>query len=44
MCTDGCRSLHLLCTHAFGLHEVDHALRVAGARPDREAIHVSIVP
>ena len=36
--------LHLLCTHAFGLHEADRALRVAGARLDREAIHVSIVP
>lgn len=36
--------LRLLCTHAFGLHGVDHALRVAGARLDREAIHVSIVP
>jgi threonine dehydrogenase-like Zn-dependent dehydrogenase len=36
--------LHLLCTHAFGLDEADRALRVAGARLDREAIHVSIVP
>ncbi len=36
--------LRLLCTHAFGLHEVDHALRVAGARLDPEAIHVSVLP
>ena len=36
--------LRLLCTHGFGLDEVDHALRVAGARLDPEAIHVSILP
>ena len=36
--------LRLLCTHAFGLDDADRGLRVAGARLDREAIHVSIVP
>ena len=36
--------LELLTTHRFGLEEVDHALRVAGARLDPSAIHVSIMP
>jgi threonine dehydrogenase-like Zn-dependent dehydrogenase len=36
--------LRRLCTHAFGLEQVDQALQVAGARVDREAIHVSVIP
>jgi aminocarboxymuconate-semialdehyde decarboxylase len=48
MCTDGCRSLHLLCTRAFGLHEVDHALRVQApvrtARPSMSASSPDAAP
>jgi threonine dehydrogenase-like Zn-dependent dehydrogenase len=36
--------LRRLCTHAFGLDQVDQALQVAGVRVDREAIHVSVIP
>jgi threonine dehydrogenase-like Zn-dependent dehydrogenase len=36
--------LELLTTHRFGLEEVDQALRVADARLDPAAIHVSIIP
>jgi hypothetical protein len=36
--------LRRLCAHAFGLEQVDQALQVAGARVDREAVHVSVIP
>src|SRR6266516_3616310 len=48
MCTDGCRPLHLLCTRAFGLHEVDHALCVQApvrtARPSMSASSPDAAP
>jgi threonine dehydrogenase-like Zn-dependent dehydrogenase len=33
-----------LCTHSFGLADVDRALRLVGERWDPGAIHVSVVP
>jgi threonine dehydrogenase-like Zn-dependent dehydrogenase len=36
--------LDLLCTHRFSLDDVHDALRVAGARIDPGAIHVSVLP
>lgn len=33
-----------MCTHTFGLEDVDRALRVVGERTDRSAVHVSVVP
>ena len=36
--------LERMCTHRFGLHETDRALRVVGERTDPSAIHVSLVP
>lgn len=36
--------LELLCTHTYGLSQVDQALRMAGERSDSTAIHVSILP
>ena len=36
--------LESLCTHSFGLEEVDRALRLVGERWDRTAVHVNVVP
>lgn len=36
--------LDRLCTHRFGLEQVDEALRVVGERTDPSAIHVSVQP
>lgn len=36
--------LQRLCTHRFGLDQVDEALRLVGERTDPSVIHVSVVP
>ncbi len=36
--------LESLCTHSFGLNEVDRALRLVGERWDPSAVHVNVVP
>lgn len=36
--------LERLCTHRFGLDEVDRALRMVGERADPAAVHVNVVP
>lgn len=36
--------LERLCTHSYGIEDVDEALRMAGQRTDPAAIHVSILP
>jgi threonine dehydrogenase-like Zn-dependent dehydrogenase len=36
--------LESMCTHSFGLDEVDRALRLVGERWDRTAVHVNVVP
>lgn len=40
----GRHPLESLCTHSFGLDEVDRALRLVGERWDRTAVHVNVVP
>jgi threonine dehydrogenase-like Zn-dependent dehydrogenase len=37
-------ALERLCTHRYGLEQVDEALRAVGERPDDGAIHVTVVP
>jgi threonine dehydrogenase-like Zn-dependent dehydrogenase len=37
-------ALERLCTHRYGLDQVDEALRAVGERPDESAIHVTVVP
>lgn len=36
--------LESLCTHSFGLEDVDRALRLVGQRWDRNAMHVNVIP
>jgi threonine dehydrogenase-like Zn-dependent dehydrogenase len=36
--------LELMCTHSFGLNEVDKSLRLVGERWDPTGIHVNVVP